>query len=145
MAITAIKYQVYETLDKVTKAKSRKDKVSILQNEQSNALRDVLRGTFDNVIQWNLPAGTVPYNPSSDESPPTTLLREHMKFKYFVKGLRESERLTSVKREKLFLDMVETIHPRDAELIVTMINKKPPMKGITKKLVTEAFPELIHE
>ena len=145
MAITAIKYQVYETLDKVTKAKSRKDKVSILQNEQSNALRDVLRGTFDNVIQWNLPAGTVPYNPSSDESHPTTLLREHMKFKYFVKGLRESERLTSVKREKLFLDMVETIHPRDAELIVTMINKKPPMKGITKKLVTEAFPELIHE
>jgi len=41
--------------------------------------------------------------------------------------------------------MVETIHPRDAELIVTMINKKPPMKGITKKLVQEAFPELIHE
>lgn len=145
MAITAIKYQVYETLDKVTKAKSRKDKVSILQKEQSNALRDVLRGTFDNVIQWNLPAGTVPYNPSSDESPPTTLLREHMKFKYFVKGLRESERLTSVKREKLFLDMVETVHPRDAELIVTMINKKPPMKGITKKLVTEAFPDLLHE
>ena len=145
MAITAIKYQVYETLDKVTKAKSRKDKVSILQKEQSNALRDVLRGTFDNVIQWNLPTGTVPYNPSSEESPPTTLLREHMKFKYFVKGLMESERLSSVKREKLFLDMVETVHPRDAELIVTMINKQPPMKGITKKLVTEACPDLLHE
>ena len=145
MAITAIKYQVYETLDRVSKAKSRTDKVSILQKESSNALRDVLRGTFDNRIQWNLPAGDVPYNPSSDESPPTTLLKQHMNFKFFVKGLRESERLTSVKREKLFLDMVETIHPRDAELIVTMINKKPPMKGITKKLVQEAFPELIHE
>jgi len=145
MAITAIRYQVYETLDRVSKAKSRTDKVSILQKESSNALRDVLRGTFDNVIQWNLPAGDVPYNPASDESPPTTLLKQHMNFKYFVKGLRESERLPSVKREKLFLDMVETIHPRDAELIVTMINKKPPMKGITKKLVQEAFPELIHE
>ena len=145
MAITAIRYQVYETLDRVSKAKSRTDKVSILQKESSNALRDVLRGTFDKVIQWNLPAGDVPYNPASDESPPTTLLKQHMNFKYFVKGLRESERLPSVKREKLFLDMVETIHPRDAELIVTMINKKPPMKGITKKLVQEAFPELIHE
>jgi hypothetical protein len=62
-----------------------------------------------------------------------------------VKGLMESERLSSVKREKLFLDMVETVHPRDAELIVTMINKQPPMKGITKKLVTEAFPDLLHE
>ena len=145
MAITAIKYQVYETLDKVSKAKSRTDKVSILQKESSNALRDVLRGTFDNRIQWNLPAGHVPYNPSSEESPPTTLLKQHMNFKYFVKGLRESERLTSLKREKLFLDMVDPPHPRDAELIVTMINKKPPLKGITKKLVQEAFPDLIHE
>tara|TARA_R110000803_G_scaffold24537_1_gene59082 strand:+ start:52 stop:489 length:438 start_codon:yes stop_codon:yes gene_type:complete len=145
MALTAIRYQVYEILDKVTNTKSRQDKVSILKEYQNNALKDVLRGTFDNVIQWNLPAGSVPYNPTSEESPPTSLLRQHMNFKYFVKGLLASEQLTRVRREKMFLDMCESIHPRDADLIIGMINKKMPVKGITKKLVMEAFPELLHE
>ena len=65
------------------------------------------------------------------------------KFKYFVKGLRESNRLPAVKREKIFIDMCESVHPRDAELLVAMINKEPPTKGITKELVKEAFPDLI--
>ena len=39
--------------------------------------------------------------------------------------------------------MLETVHPKDAELLVGMINKKMPVKGVTKKLVQEAFPDLI--
>ena len=67
-------------------------------------------------------------HPASEESPPNTLLKRHMDFKYFVKGLRESERLKRCPAGEMFLDMCESIHPRDAEVIVTMINKKPPMK-----------------
>ena len=62
-----------------------------------------------------------------------------------MKGLLESERLTPVKREKMFIDMCESVHPRDAEVLVAMINKNPPIKGITKTLVREAFPDLIVE
>ena len=48
-----------------------------------------------------------------------------------------------MKREKMFLDILEVIHPKDADVVVGMINKKMPYKGITKKLVQEALPGLI--
>lgn len=145
MAMTPIRLQVFEILDKAAKQRAKKDKIKVLQENDMMALRDVLRGTFDKAIQWNLPSGPVPYTPASEESPPNTLLKAHMNFKYFVKGLLESQRLTPLKREKMFIDMCESVHPRDAEVLVAMINKESPMKGITKILVKEAFPDLIVE
>ena len=136
--------QVYEILEKVTKEKARKDKISTLQKYKDvMALRDVLQGTFDDRIQWNLPTGPVPYTPHREDTVPATLRKEHLKFKFFVKGLRESNKLPAVKREKMFIDICESVHPRDAEVLVAMINKQPPMKGITEKLVKEAFPDLL--
>ena len=60
----------------------------------------------------------------------------------FVKG-GPGTQMKTYQREKMFLDILETVHPRDAELLVGMINKKMPIKGITKKLTKEAFPDLI--
>lgn len=135
--------QVYEILDKVSSTKNRKDKIALLQTNDIMPLRDVLQGTFDSRIQWNLPEGAVPYTPAPEESPPTTLLREHKKFKYFVKGFQESTRLNPIRRERMFLELLEGVHPRDAELLVEMINKKTSVKGLTEKLVKEAYPDLI--
>jgi hypothetical protein len=143
MAITNPKRQVYEILEEASKKRAKKDKIDVLRKYENMALRDVLQGTFDERIQWNLPAGSVPYTPSREDIVPTTLLKEHLKFKYFVKGLRESEKLMGVKRERMFIDILESIHPRDAEVLCNMINKKPPMKGISESLVKEAFPNLI--
>lgn len=143
MAITSPRLQVYEILEEATKKRAKKDKIEVLRKYENMALRDVLQGTFDKKIQWNLPAGSVPYNPSREDIVPATLLKEHLKFKYFVKGLRESEKLMGVKRERMFIDILESIHPRDAEVLCNMINKKPPMKGISESLVKEAFPNLI--
>lgn len=137
------KLEVFEILQKVEKAKSRKEKIEILQKNNIMPVRDVLQGTFDDRVQWNLPSGEVPYNANSIESYPSTLLKQHLKFKYFVKGLRESDNLSKPKREKLFIDICESVHPEDAKIIVSMINKKAPVKGLTKKLIQEAYPDLI--
>jgi hypothetical protein len=146
MANTARRLDVHEIFSKVVSTKSRKDKIKILQDNNIMPVRDVLQGTFDDRIQWNLPPGTPPYTPQSEGAPaPQTLLKLHLKFKYFVKGLRESEDLLPVKRERMFLDILESIDSRDAEILVNMINKKPPMQGITKKLVQEAYPDLLPE
>lgn len=136
---------VYEVFEKIEQAAARKDKIRILkENSNRPAIRDVLQGTFDPNIQWNLPAGTPPYTPQVDGPPaPKTLLKEHMNFRYFVKGLISSERLTTIKRERMFIDLLESIHPRDAEILVSMINKKQPVSGLTEKLVKEAIPGLI--
>lgn len=137
------KLEVYEILEKFEKEKSRKGKISILRENNIMPLRDVLQGIFDKNIVWNLPGGNPPYTPNRAESTPSTLLKQHMKFKYFVKGLVESDNLKTLKRESMFISMLESVHPEDAKILVSMINKNPPVKGLTKKLVEEAFPDLI--
>ena len=47
-----------------------------------------------------------------------------------------------MKRESIFIGLLEGIHPADAEVVLDMIAKKPP-KGITKKLAEEAFSGLL--
>ena len=47
-----------------------------------------------------------------------------------------------MKREQIFIGVLEAVHPKDAELMLGMINKKS-IKGVTKKVVEEAFPNLI--
>jgi hypothetical protein len=144
MALTH-KLQVFEILDKAVKAKSRDERIKVLQDNQIMPVLDILRGTFDDTIQWNLPDGAPPYTPNDESSPPSTLLKQHLNFKYFVKGLRECNSLNKIKREKKFIDLLESVHPRDAELVISMINKKSPHRYLTKKLVQDAFPNLIRE
>jgi len=143
MAITMKKLEVFEILSKVSSAKTRKDKIKVLQENNIVPVRDILQGTFDPKIQWNLPAGSVPYTPNKEESVPSTLLKQHRKLKYFVKGLRESETLNALRREKMFIELCESVHPEDAKLLVSMINKKPLVKGLTENLIKEALPDLI--
>jgi len=132
---------VYEVLELASKGK-KEDKVKVLKENETWALKDILKGTFDDSIQWNLPKGEVPYTPSSDVHHPANLLRENAKFKYFVKGFKDGDSLPAYKREKIFFGIVEGIHPEDAKAVVNMINKVPP-KGITKNIVQDAFPGLL--
>jgi hypothetical protein len=133
---------VFEVLQEVAKQKLKEDKVRILKENESWALKDVLRGTFDARVVWNLPEGTPPYQASEPNNHPANLIRENTKFRYFVKGIRDGDNLPAFKRQKLFLGMLEAIHPEDAKVVIDMINKKPP-KYITRPIVEEAFPGLL--
>ena len=145
MPTNKVSHDVWEVFEEFENAKTRKERIEILKsNERHWAMRDVLQGTFDDRVQWNLPGGAVPYTPQPEGAPtPATLLKKHLDFKYFVKGLPTSENLLSVKRERMFCDVLESIDCRDAVILVSMINKKPPAKGLTKKIVQEALPNLI--
>lgn len=138
-----ITLNVYEILNLVAKAETRSKKIEILQQHKENwALKDVLRGTFDDSVQWNLPGGRPPFEPAPEDSHPSHLIRHNKKFVYFVKG-GKGDSLPAFKREKIFMDILETIHPQDAEVLLGMINKKLNISGLTKKLTQEAFPGLI--
>ena len=141
MATTNFKY-VFEVIELASKAKTRQEKIDVLRKYESWALKDLLRGTYDNLVQWSLPPGAPPYEPAAESSIPSTLHNQHKKFKYFVKGLT-ADQLNPIKREKMFIDMLESVHPKDAELLILMKDKKPLAKTVTRKLVEEAFPNLI--
>lgn len=133
---------VYEVFELFEKAKTRKDKIEVLKANETWALKDVLKGALDPKIEWLLPKGEVPYTACEEHNAPSTLLRKNQDFRYVVKG-GGGEKMPTFKREKIFLGIVESIHPKDAELVCAMINKKLPVKGLTVKLVQEAFPGLL--
>jgi hypothetical protein len=134
---------VCEVLSDVDKQRAKSDKVKILRENESWALKDIIRGSMDSSLKWNLPPGKPPYNPSPEHSHPANLLREHKKFGYFVKG-GKGDKMSAVKRESMFIGLIEGVHPGDAELVIGMINKEKP-KGLTRPIVEEAFPGLLKD
>lgn len=135
--------EVYEIIEKFNQAKSKKARVAVLQ-EYSDvwAFKDVLRATFDDALQFNLPEGAPPYEANRPESTPSTLLKKYRELGLFVQG-GTGDRLPAVRREQKFIQLLEAIHPQDAELVIKMKDKDLGVKFLTKKLVQEALPGLI--
>lgn len=139
------KTQVFEIFEEYKDASSREDRLDVLKKYSThNALRDILRGTFDDSLEFNLPEGRPPFTPNKPESPPTSLLKMHREFGLYVSG-GKGETLPAWKREAKFIQMLEGIHPEDAEYVLKMVAKKPPVRYITKKIVQEALPNLIRK
>jgi hypothetical protein len=134
---------IFEVIDEAKKAKTKKAKLEVLKKNESWALKDILKGTLDPKIDWLIPKGEAPYTPNEGHNAPSNLLKQHKKFQYLVKGVPTYANMSTLKRERICIELLESIHPEDAELVVSMINKKPFGGGITPKLVNEAFPNLV--
>jgi hypothetical protein len=135
--------QVFEIFAKIELETSRPKRLKLMQQYSDvPAFKDILRGMFDDTLEFLLPEGKPPYTPNIPESVPSTLLKKHRQFGYFVRG-GPGTSLPAYKRERMFIELLESVHPDDALLVLAMVGKKPPFKGLTKKLVKEAFPNLI--
>lgn len=133
--------EVFEILEEFGKQTTKAKRIEVLKKyENVPAFRDVLRGTFDDSLEFLLPEGKPPYTPNIPESVPSTLLKKHKEFGYFVKGGVDQPQY---KRENIFIRMLESIHPQDAEVVLSMVAKKSPVKYLTKNLIEETFPNLI--
>ena len=140
MPVNEIKLYVFEVLDKVRKARTKEEKIKLLRKHEDWALKDILLGTYSDKFQWNLPEGKVPFRASEEYNAPTDLRRQHTQFRYFFKG-GPGDKMPVIKRESLFIGLLEGIHPKDAELVINMINKEK-IDGITKNVAMEAFPNI---
>lgn len=132
---------ISDVINNVIKAKSKKQKIEILRNNETWALKDILRGTYDKTVQWNIPTGRPPFQENEGHNAPSNLIKKHKDFITFVKG-GPGDSMQKVKREKSFIILLESVAPPESELILNMINKIP-IKGVTKTVVKEAFPNLI--
>jgi hypothetical protein len=136
--------EVFEIFEDFTKLKTRKDKISFLkeQGNQVPAVQDVIRGIFDDRLKFVLPEGKPPYNPNKSQSVPSSLRKLHREFGNFVEGAR-SQQLGQLRVETKFIQLLESVHAEDALIVLSMKDKKSPVKGLTKKIVEEAFPTLL--
>ena len=127
---------------KVNNAKDKPRKLKVLKDNDSVALRQVLKGAFDPKIEWALPTGDeIPYkvNDAPLGTDHTLLSREAKRLYLFIKG--GDNTLSNTKRETLFIQILEGLSAEEAAFLVTVVNKKVnnEYKGFTANLVREAF------
>lgn len=135
---------ISDIINDTRKARSKKEKIEILKKNECWALKDILRGTYDASVQFNIPTGPPPtFQTNEGYNAPSNLYKRHKDFISFVKG-GPGDSMQKVKREKAFIILLESVEPPEAELIINMINKTP-IKGVTKAVAKEAFPNLIQK
>ncbi len=136
---------ISEVLQRVSSAKTKDEKITILRNYDSPALRAVFIWNFHQKVESALPPGEVPYKPN--EAPIGTehsrLIHEWTKFNHFVKGVSN---LKPLKRETIFIQLLESLHKSEAEVLCHLKDKELHKKyRITKSVVQEAFPDIVWE
>ena len=134
-----------EVLSKVHGAKTKAQKIKILQEEDCLALRQICQWSFNPIIESELPSGTPPY--IENEAPEGT---EHMLLRtegntlwHYVKtnGKSADPNLQSTVRERMFIRLLEGLHKDEAELLCAVKEKSlhQKYKGLSTQVVSEAF------
>ena len=161
----------YEVLDAASKQRTKAKKVEVLQRYKHPSLVTLFVWNFDSSIITLLPEGDVPYGNTGEDQQTTGTLsdkindavdkmgemgskslgsqdqgkasirREYTKFYNFIKGGNNS--LSSLRRETMFINILEGLHPLEAEILVLVKDKKLTDKyNITKEVVSEAYPQI---
>ena len=137
-----MKLLISEVLQKAHNAKTKAEKIAILKENDSQALRSIFIINYDESVISLLPEGAPPYTPN--EAPAGT---EHTKLEHearllfhFFKG---GSNIPSLKRETMFVQMLEGLHPDEAKVVIAAKDKKLNKRyKITKACVSEAFPTI---
>lgn len=109
-------------------------------NDTNGAVRPVLQWAFSDNIVSKLPDGKTPYTPNDAPASDLTesaLRFEFRKFKYFV-----TEEVPQTRRETMWIELLESIPAKEAELMDLVKDKVWPFKNITKEIAEKAFPDV---
>ena len=162
---------VYEVFNAASKQRSKAKKVEVLKRYAHDSIMTLLIWNFDETAISVLPPGDVPYGTNREDNSMTgtlsdkindavgkmaemgsnslgsqdqgksTIRKEYSKFYNFVKGGNDS--LSSLRRETMFINILEGLHPLEAEILVLVKDKRLSEKyKITKEVVSEAYPQI---
>ena len=137
-----MKLLMHEILQKVSNAKTKKEKIALLKEYNTQALRSLFIINFDDTVVSLLPEGSVPYTPNdAPEGTEHTLLEKEARLlHHFFKG---GSNVSQVKREQMFVQMLEGLNAGEAEALVLAKDKRIGKRWkITKACVSEAYPSI---
>ena len=120
----------------------KEERVNFLRKNDTPALRQILELGLNPHIRWDLPEGAPPFKRCDLLDVEGRLYGEMRTMYIYLEGGNPA--LNKVKREMLYIGLLESIDPRDADLLIMIKDKKLP-KSINAKVVNEAFPGLINE
>ena len=142
MRKTKMKLLMHEVLQKVSNAKTKKEKIALLGRFNTPALRMLFIINFDDSVVSLLPPGKVPYTPNDAPvgTEHTTLEKESRLLHHFFKG---GSNVKQNKREMMFIQMLEGLSSGEAETLILAKDKQIGKRWkITKACVIEAFPSI---
>lgn len=134
-----------EVLDQVEKLKSKEEKITMLRQYGAPAYKGILRINFDESVDMNLPEGEPPFRKEGGKPvgyQETNIIKE---FRRFYIWLDPKQTLTKIRKEKLFIEMLEGLHVSEAEVLCLAKDRKlqNKYKSLSYELVREAFPDLL--
>ena len=138
---------IHEVLTLANRETTAAAVAEVLKKNNSLGLRDILRAALDESIVFELPVGAPKFESGenhTDGTVPSNLARRTPELAYMVKG-GPGARMHPTKRESLFIGILETVDPRDSEMLILVKDKKLAEKwpNVTKDAVKLAFPKLI--
>ena len=134
-------YQLMKILTNIDQLKTKEERIATLLKYKHPAIEAILRGAYDPEIKWALPEGSVPYRASGAIDQQGMLYTEYKRFYIFVEG--SCPNLRQARRELLFVQFLESLHPGDAAMMEKVKDKQLPYPNITPELVDEVFPGLL--
>ena len=135
---------IHEILELVNEQKTKAKKIEILKEYETDALKSLFIWNFDPSVISMLPEGEVPFNKNDVPvgTDHTSLRREYRQLYHFVKG--GNDQLSSLRRESMFIQLLEGLHPEEADIICLVkdgqLNKK---YKLTREIVETAYPDII--
>ena len=118
-------------------------KVEVLQEYATDALKAILIWNFDETAVSMVPEGEVPYekNDVPIGTDHTSLRKEWKNLYHFVQGGNNT--LSPIRRETMFIQMLEGLHPDEADILCLVKDGRLSEKyKITKEVVGKAYPDI---
>lgn len=135
-----MKLSLSEIIEKTSSMNSDGEKIEFLKKNSSEPLRMILKYTYDpEKIKFLIPSAPPPWKKNGYIDAGGMLYKEARRLRIFIQG-GGYDTLNQVKREGLFISLLEDVDDKDAELLCKMILQKP-IEGITKNVVMSAFPQ----
>lgn len=129
-----------EILENASKKKTRKERAEYLKENDSRALQDLIQYALHPSIVWDLPSGNPPYKPTDYLDQENMLYSQMRKLSLFVNN--NGSNLKPARLEQIFIQILESVSPKDAELLLMVKEGKLP-KGITPSVIESVWPGLI--
>jgi hypothetical protein len=133
---------IAEVFKKINEARFNGDRVFILRQNDSSALRGLLKMNYDRSLVLSLPEGVPPYKKKAVPVGfgDTTLLTSAKTWYVFSREM--SPNLAQPKREFLFITLLESLDPQEAEILLLAKDRKLKL-NLSAKVINDAFPDLI--
>jgi len=136
---------VSEILNKFEEAKTRQEKIEVLQSNVTDPLLVLLRLNYDHMLKMDLPEGEPPFRKDTDKPIGYSESSLQLELRRFYVWLDPNVELPKLKKESLFVNMLEGIHWTEAEALCLAKDRKlhTKYKSLKEDIVREAFPRAL--